>query len=109
MVQIETLGNSIGVCLIMFSLGLELKLTKIKQFLGASLVGAFGVLMALVALFAFVGNLYGSNLNVSFLLGATVSLSSTTGILFCLDFYYLIVLLTYFTLLNQTNSHSTML
>jgi Kef-type K+ transport system membrane component KefB len=63
----------------MFSLGLEFKLAKLKQFLGASLIGALGVLVALVALFAFVGHLYGSSLNVSFLLGATVSLSSTTG------------------------------
>lgn len=79
--QVETISRGLGVILIMFFLGLEFNLTKLKKVIGVSLVGSAVLFSLTVGFFLMVGNIYGRPWAESITIGASVFLSSTVVVL----------------------------
>ncbi len=74
---IETLSE-LGIILLMFSLGLEFSLGKLKQVGGAALIAAFLEIVLMVWVGYEIGRLFGWSTMDSTFLGAMLSISSTT-------------------------------
>ena len=74
---IQTLSE-LGVILLMFSLGLEFSLRKLRQVGGAAFVAAFLEIMVMVWVGYGIGRLFGWSTMDSIFLGAMLSISSTT-------------------------------
>jgi CPA2 family monovalent cation:H+ antiporter-2 len=74
---IKTLAE-MGVILLMFSLGLEFSLRKLKQVGGTAFIGAFMEILLMVFVGYEVGRMFGWNAMDSIFLGAMLSISSTT-------------------------------
>ena len=74
---IETLAE-LGVILLMFSLGLEFSLRKIRQVGGAALIAASLEILLMVWVGYEIGRLFGWSTMDSIFLGAILSISSTT-------------------------------
>src|SRR5438128_4912846 len=74
---INTLSE-LGVILLMFSLGLEFSLRKLKQVGGPAFIAAFLEILLLVWIGYEIGRLFGWSTMDSIFLGAMLSISSTT-------------------------------
>lgn len=70
--------SELGIVFLMFSLGLEFNLRKLKQVGGAAFIAAFLEIMLMVWLGYEIGRLFGWNNMDSIFLGAMLSISSTT-------------------------------
>src|SRR5262245_27336325 len=77
---IKTLAE-LGVILLMFSLGLEFSLRKLRRVGGAAFVAAFLEILLMVWVGYEIGRLFGWNTMDSIFLGAILSISSTTIII----------------------------
>jgi CPA2 family monovalent cation:H+ antiporter-2 len=77
---IDTLAE-LGVILLMFSLGLEFSLRKLKQVGGAAFIAAFLEILLMVWIGYEIGRFFGWNTMDSIFLGAILSISSTTIII----------------------------
>src|ERR1041385_8023135 len=77
---IDTLAE-LGVILLMFSLGLEFSLRKLKQVGGAAFIAAFLEILLMVWIGCEIGRFFGWSTMDSIFLGAILSISSTTIII----------------------------
>ena len=82
LIQTETLAQ-LGVILIVFVLGLEFSLDKMRAMWRPVLGGALLILFATVVIFIVVGALIGANMSEAVFVRACVCLSSTAVVLKC--------------------------
>ncbi|KAI7900755.1 Sodium/hydrogen exchanger family-domain-containing protein [Cokeromyces recurvatus] len=83
LVQIETLSQ-LGVVFIMFVLGLEFSLEKIKKMWRLSLGGAIMILLVTVLFFITLGVMIDANIKEAVFVGVCISLSSTAVVIKCI-------------------------
>ncbi|KAL0088551.1 Sodium/hydrogen exchanger family-domain-containing protein [Phycomyces blakesleeanus] len=83
LIQTETLAQ-LGVVLILFVLGLEFSLDKIKAMWRLTLSGAVCILFVTVIFFVGLGVVLGTTLKEAVFMGACVSLSSTAVVVRCI-------------------------
>ncbi|KAI9032833.1 Sodium/hydrogen exchanger family-domain-containing protein [Phycomyces nitens] len=83
LIQTETLAQ-LGVVLILFVLGLEFSLDKIKAMWRLTLSGAVSILFVTVIFFVGLGVVLGTTLKEAVFMGACVSLSSTAVVVRCI-------------------------
>lgn len=83
LVQVETLAQ-LGVVLIVFVLGLEFSLEKIKKMWRLALGGAMTILLVTVLFFVMMGLIIGADLKEAIFVGACISLSSTAVVVKCI-------------------------
>jgi Kef-type K+ transport system membrane component KefB len=81
MVQLETLGHGLGVLLIMFSLGLEFRLSNIRKVWQVSVFGTLLMLLSICTLTAIAGFLLNTAIAGALVIGACLFLSSTAVVL----------------------------
>lgn len=79
----ETLAQ-LGVVLIVFVLGLEFSLEKIKKMWRLALGGAMTILLVTVLFFVMMGLIIGADLKEAIFVGACISLSSTAVVVKCI-------------------------
>lgn len=84
LIQVETLAQ-LGVVLIIFVLGLEFSLEKLKKMWKLALGGAVTLLIVIVAAFVLLGCCIGASVKESIFVGACVSLSSTAVVAKCIN------------------------
>jgi Kef-type K+ transport system membrane component KefB len=84
-VQVETISRGLGVIFIMFFLGLEFNIDKIKRVFSQSIFGSAILLIVTVSVISIIGNQFDAELSESLALGACVFLSSTAVILHLLS------------------------
>ncbi|KAI8369162.1 Sodium/hydrogen exchanger family-domain-containing protein [Choanephora cucurbitarum] len=82
-IQIETLAQ-LGVVFILFVLGLEFSIEKIKKMWQLALGGAMTILMVTVLFFALMGYVIGADTKEAVFVGACISLSSTAVVVKCI-------------------------
>ncbi|OBZ90017.1 Transmembrane and coiled-coil domain-containing protein 3, partial [Choanephora cucurbitarum] len=82
-IQIETLAQ-LGVVFIIFVLGLEFSIEKIKKMWQLALGGAMMILMVTVLFFALMGYMIGADVKEAVFVGACISLSSTAVVVKCI-------------------------
>ncbi|RCH83009.1 Transmembrane and coiled-coil domains-containing protein 3, partial [Rhizopus stolonifer] len=82
-IQIETLAQ-LGVVFIIFVLGLEFSLEKIKKMWQLALGGAMTILFVTVLFFVLMGWIVGADTKEAVFVGACVSLSSTAVVVKCI-------------------------
>jgi len=82
LIQTETLAQ-LGVIFIVFVLGLEFSLDKMRAMWRLALGGALLILFATVVIFTLVGAVIGANMSEAVFVGACVSLSSTAVVVKC--------------------------
>ncbi|KAI9257904.1 Sodium/hydrogen exchanger family-domain-containing protein [Sporodiniella umbellata] len=82
-IQIETLAQ-LGVVLIVFVLGLEFSLEKIKKMWRVALEGAITLLLVTVLFFVLIAYMVGADYKEAIFVGACVSLSSTAVVIKCI-------------------------
>jgi Kef-type K+ transport system membrane component KefB len=82
LIQTETLAQ-LGVIFIVFVLGLEFSLDKMRAMWRLALGGALLILFATVVIFILVGAVIGANMSEAVFVGACVSLSSTAVVVKC--------------------------
>lgn len=83
LIQIETLAQ-LGVVLIVFVLGLEFSLEKIKRMWRLALGGAMTILLVTVLFFTLMGFIIGADTKEAVFVGACISLSSTAVVVKCI-------------------------
>ncbi|CAO0798958.1 unnamed protein product [Mucor circinelloides] len=83
LIQIETLAQ-LGVVLIVFVLGLEFSLEKIKKMWRLALGGAMTILLVTVMFFVLMGFVIGADTKEAVFVGACISLSSTAVVVKCI-------------------------
>ncbi|CAO3635822.1 unnamed protein product [Mucor fragilis] len=83
LIQIETLAQ-LGVVLIVFVLGLEFSLEKIKKMWRLALGGAMTILLVTVVFFVLMGFVIGADTKEAVFVGACISLSSTAVVVKCI-------------------------
>lgn len=83
LIQIETLAQ-LGVVLIVFVLGLEFSLEKIKKMWRLALGGAMTILLVTVLFFILMGFIIGADTKEAVFVGACISLSSTAVVVKCI-------------------------
>ncbi|KAG2214401.1 hypothetical protein INT47_000957 [Mucor saturninus] len=83
LIQVETLAQ-LGVVLIVFVLGLEFSLDKLKKMWRLALGGAMTILLVTVLFFVIMGLVIGADLKESIFVGASISLSSTAVVVKCI-------------------------
>ncbi len=81
---INTLAE-LGVIFLMFSLGLEFSLKKLKEVGGTAIIAASFEIILMIWAGYYLGQLFGWNQMDSIFLGAIISISSTTIIIKALD------------------------
>lgn len=84
LIQVETLAQ-LGVVLLMFVLGLEFSLDKLKKMWRLAVGGATTILLVTVLFFIFMGFVFGADLKEAVFVGACVSLSSTAIVVKCVS------------------------
>ena len=80
-VQVETISRGLGVIFIMFFLGLEFNIEKIKRVWSLSLGGTILMLFATISCCVWVGYAFEGKVQESVIIGACIFLSSTAVIL----------------------------
>ncbi|KAG1452593.1 hypothetical protein G6F46_009653 [Rhizopus delemar] len=83
LIQVETLAQ-LGVVLIVFVLGLEFSLEKIKRMWRIALEGAMTLLLVTVLFFVFMAYIIGADYKEAVFVGACISLSSTAVVVKCI-------------------------
>lgn len=83
LIQAETLAQ-LGVIFIVFVLGLEFSLEKLRSMWRLALGGAIMILAATVFLFVIMGAIIGASMKEAVFVGACVSLSSTAVVVKCI-------------------------
>ncbi|KAI8876075.1 hypothetical protein K501DRAFT_338313 [Backusella circina FSU 941] len=83
LIQMETLAQ-LGVVLIVFVLGLEFSLDKLKKMWRLALGGAVTILLVTVAFFVLMGMILNASTKEVIFVGACVSLSSTAVVVKCI-------------------------
>ena len=84
LVQVETLGQ-FGVYFILFVLGLEFNMEKLRKNSVTSVWGTILLMLMTILFILFLGAFLGTQFNEAILIGLCVSLSSTAVVLRCLD------------------------
>ncbi|RCH82012.1 Transmembrane and coiled-coil domains-containing protein 3, partial [Rhizopus stolonifer] len=82
-IQIETLAQ-LGVVLIVFVLGLEFSLEKIRRMWKIALEGAITLLLVIVLFFVLIAYIIGADYKEAIFVGACISLSSTAVVVKCI-------------------------
>ena len=83
LVQMETLAQ-LGVVLIVFVLGLEFSIEKIKKMWHLALGGAMTILLVTILFFVVMGLIIGADVKEAVFVGACISLSSTAVVVKCI-------------------------
>ncbi|KAI8901742.1 Sodium/hydrogen exchanger family-domain-containing protein [Globomyces pollinis-pini] len=83
-VQIETISRGLGVIFIMFFLGLEFNLTKIKRVWSISLFGTSIIFSITIALCIFIGIQFNASTSEVIVIAESIFLSSTAVVIHCL-------------------------
>ncbi|KAI8390132.1 Sodium/hydrogen exchanger family-domain-containing protein [Blakeslea trispora] len=83
LIQVETLSQ-LGVVFIIFVLGLEFSIEKIKKMWQLALGGAMTILMVTILFFALMGYVIGADIKEAIFVGACISLSSTAVVVKCI-------------------------
>ncbi|GAA5813770.1 hypothetical protein MFLAVUS_007257 [Mucor flavus] len=84
LIQIETLAQ-LGVVLLIFVLGLEFSLDKLKKMWRLAVGGAMTILIVTVLVFILMGIILGVDLKEAVFVGACISLSSTAIVVKCVS------------------------
>ncbi|GAA5806381.1 hypothetical protein HPULCUR_011914 [Helicostylum pulchrum] len=84
LIQIETLAQ-LGVVLLIFVLGLEFSLEKLKKMWRLAVGGAMTILIVTVLVFILMGIILGVDLKEAVFVGACISLSSTAIVVKCVS------------------------
>ncbi len=82
--QVESLAQ-LGVQLLLFSLGRELSLSKLRPVLRVALLGGCLQILALTAIGGAVGGVIGGSIQQGLFVGALLSMSSTSVVIKCLE------------------------
>ncbi|KAJ3268725.1 Transmembrane and coiled-coil domains-containing protein 3 [Terramyces sp. JEL0728] len=80
-IQIETLSRGLGIIFIMFFLGLEFNIQKLKKVWSISLVGSLILLLSTIALTVLIGMYFKNGYLPSIIIGECLFLSSTVIVL----------------------------
>ncbi|KAI8997746.1 Sodium/hydrogen exchanger family-domain-containing protein [Pilobolus umbonatus] len=83
LIQIETLAQ-LGVVLIIFVLGLEFSLDKLRKMWRIALTGAVTILFVTILFFMLIGIIIGAAMKDAVFIGACISLSSTAVVVKCI-------------------------
>ena len=80
-VQVETISRGLGVIFIMFFLGLEFNVEKIKRVWSIALAGTMLLIVGTISCCVWIGRVFQGTIQESIMIGASVFLSSTAVVL----------------------------